>query len=173
MERVERVLEDPFYRECLACNADRESGRIFCRHDFQHMLDVARIAYIMVLEACEPERIADSCNLASLPALREAVYAAGLVHDIARWIQYDTGEDHALAGARLAGPLLVRAGFNTVEVGLVTSAVREHRSSAEKTTLLGKILCLADDLSRPCGRCAVKGECYKFAKKEVRPPLLY
>ena len=30
---------------------EKEKSRIFCKHDLQHSLDVARIAYILNLEA--------------------------------------------------------------------------------------------------------------------------
>lgn len=162
MRGVESILNDHLYHKYLARNAGHEVNRRFCRHDFQHMLDVARICYIMVLESGEVGRLVEEHGLSGREAVKEIVYAAGLVHDIARWLQYETGADHAEAGAGLARPLLTRAGFAGAEVEAIAAAVREHRSEAAKTTLLGRRLSLADDLSRPCFQCRVRDECYKF-----------
>ena len=168
MKKVENILNDPFYHECLAKNARHELNRRFCRHDFQHMLDVARISYILLLESGETGRLFEACGQPGINSVKEIVYASGLVHDIARWRQYETGEDHGEAGAELAGPLLRRAGFGPGEMEVIAAAVREHRTGAEKSTLLGKRLCLADDLSRPCFQCRVREECYKFSFIEGR-----
>lgn len=164
MKRVEYILNDRLYRECLAKNALHEVERRFCRHDFQHMLDVARITYILFLEAGETGRLAEALGLPDRETVKEVIYAAGLVHDIARWRQYETGEDHAQAGAELAVPLLERAGFARGEAFAIAAAVREHRTGGIKSTLLGERLCRADDLSRPCFECKARSECYKFDK---------
>lgn len=164
MKKVERILKDPLYQDYLVKNAHYEVERRFCRHDFQHMLDVARIAYILFLEAGEVGRLAETHGLPAPGAAKEVIYAAGLVHDIARWRQYETGEDHAEAGVELALPLLSRAGFTPGEVEVIAAAVREHRTSVVKSTLLGERLCRADDLSRPCFQCRAQAHCNKFSK---------
>lgn len=168
MKRVELILNDRLYHEYLAKNARHEAERRFCRHDFQHMLDVARITYILFLEAGEAAYLAEACGLPDKETVREVVYATGLVHDIARWRQYETGEDHAEAGAEMARPLLSRAGFAPGEIAAIAAAVREHRTAAIKSTLLGERLCRADDLSRPCFQCKVREECYKFSNNGGR-----
>lgn len=162
MRRVELILNDRSYQEYLSKNARHEVNRRFCRHDFQHLLDVARVTYILLLEAGELGRLVEACGLAGREVAREVIYAAGLVHDIARWRQYQTGEDHAEAGAELALPLLTGAGFNHGEIGVILAAVREHRTGAAKSTLLGERLCRADDFSRPCFQCGARAECHKF-----------
>jgi HD superfamily phosphodiesterase len=162
LQRVELILSDPAYRKHLSRNARHEVSRRFCRHDFQHLLDVARVTYILLLEAGELGRLVESCGLADRQEAKEVIYAAGLVHDIARWRQYETGEDHAEAGAELALPLLAGAGFSQGEIGVILAAVREHRTGAAKSTLLGERLCRADDLSRPCFQCGARAECHKF-----------
>lgn len=173
LERVQPILHDPFYQECLTRNETREAARVYCRHDYRHMLDVARIAYILVLESGELDRFIDLYGLRGYQAAREVVYAAGLLHDIARWLQYDTGEDHALAAARLALPLLAAAGFKEIECEIICAAIEEHRTSTMKKTWLGAILSRADDLSRPCLQCGVKGECHKFSSAAAEAALRY
>ncbi|WP_238492479.1 HD domain-containing protein [Desulfotruncus alcoholivorax] len=161
-------MNDNYYRECLEHNAVAEVERRFCRHDLQHMLDVARITYMLVLE--------DACQKGHDTAMltREIIYAAGLLHDLARWLEYETGEDHAVAGARLAGPVLDRSGFNDREKEVILTAIREHRAGAEeKTSSLGRYMARADDLSRPCYNCKARNECYKIGRMETSGNLLY
>ena len=162
LKRVELILNDRLYHEYLNKNAQYEMERRFCRHDFQHMLDVARITYILLLEAGEIGRLVELYGFPDQEAVKEMIYAAGLVHDIARWRQYETGEDHAEAGAELALPLLSRAGFAPGESTAIVAAIREHRTTAMKSTLLGERLSRADDLSRPCFQCKAREDCYKF-----------
>lgn len=173
LRKVEQILNDLLYREYLAKNAHYEGERRFCRHDLSHMLDVARIAYMLFLEAGEIGRLDEVHGLSGKEAAKELIYAAGLVHDIARWRQYETGEDHAQTGAELAVPLLSRAGFGHGEIEAIAAAVREHRSGGTKCTLLGDRLCRADDFSRPCFQCKVRGECYKFGKNGLNGALVY
>lgn len=174
MYRVDKILNDPWYKKCLARNAAREEDRRFCRHDLQHMLDVARITYMLVLEGGSAgEAAAAGDRLSGDAAGKEVVYAAGLLHDMARWQEYETGEDHAAAGARMAGPVLDRAGFNAAEKEVITAAIREHRTGSRQASLLGRYLCRADDLSRPCSRCAARAECYKLDRMATASLLLY
>ena len=52
---------------CLLYITEKE--RIFCRHGMEHLLDVARIAYITNLEE-------------GLGIEKDVIYAAGLLHDV-------------------------------------------------------------------------------------------
>ncbi|WP_231702601.1 HD domain-containing protein [Desulfocucumis palustris] len=161
---MKAIINHPLYREYLEKNAQREKERRFCRHDFQHMEDVARVSYNILTDS---GRIGDIISRGvSREFVREVIYAAGLLHDIARWIQYDTGEDHALAGARLARPIMENTGFDPRETALALRAIREHRRGGPGASLLGRTLCLADDLSRPCGKCDARLDCYKFEQME-------
>lgn len=165
LEEINRILRDPDYLACLRENARREAGRVFCRHGPQHMLDVARLAYILLLESGQLAIVARERG-------RELVYAAGLLHDIGRWRQYDGNGDHAPAGAELAGPILLRAGFSPAEVELVGRAIAEHRLSSEGTSILGRVLARADDLSRACWQCRVRENCYKADRMETAAGML-
>ena len=73
MERVNRILRHPRYADCLKQVRDCETGRIFCRHQMEHFLDVARIAYILNLE--------EGRGLA-----KDMIYAAALLHDCGRYV---------------------------------------------------------------------------------------
>ena len=57
MERVNRIWFHPFYQECLRKIRAHEAEREFCRHTPEHFLDVARLTYILALEAdCLPSQ---------------------------------------------------------------------------------------------------------------------
>jgi len=170
MSRIDKILNHPFFQEFVALNYAREKNRRFCRHDKQHLIDVARICYILVLEGqLEVELIPGAAR----KQVQEVVYAAGLLHDIGRWQQYDTGEDHALVSARLAVGILKDAGFSNLEIELTTRAIARHRSGATGGGVLGECLRRADDLSRPCRACKVRDECKKLDRMETAKGLIY
>ena len=168
------ILKDAWYGKCLERNAAWEKNRRFCRHDLQHMLDVARIAYILMLEDGVAAKTAVVSETKRVPIWgKEIIYAAGLLHDIARWREYESGEDHAVAGARMVGPVLDRAGFDATEKDAITTAIREHRTGGRAASPLGRYLGKADDFSRPCGRCAARFDCYKLDRMAAAGRLLY
>lgn len=152
MPRVAYMLEIPEFLSHLAKIEQLESERIFCKHGLDHALSVARIAWSYLLELGERN------------FTKEVVYVTGLLHDIGRWIEYETGEDHAEASARLAQPLLAAAGFDVGETESILAAIREHRQDPKETglTALGRAIALADDWARDCWQCKVKDSCYKY-----------
>jgi len=161
------------------------------------MLDVARIAYLLVLEDCfmgntltfgrpgiKPvlkildqiafqEDVVANSMADKLSKVKEIIYAAGLLHDMARWVEYETGEDHAAAGARTTGVILDQAGFNEVEQSIIAKAIGEHRTGGTAASPLGQYICRADDLARPCSRCGARDDCYKINRMETAGLFLY
>ena len=166
MDRIQRLKADAFYQECLSLNGDRERDRLFCCHDYQHMLDVAQISYKIVGTGSLYE-FAVKEGLSGVNGASEVVLAAGLLHDIGRWRQYDTGEDHALVGAAMARPVLESAGFLKEEIKAIVRAIGEHRRAGPGASYLGRVICLADDLSRPCDKCKARLDCYKYEYMEI------
>ena len=166
MDRLDKILEDELYREYIDRTGKWEKDRIFCRHTFQHFVDVARIAYILMLESEDIERFMVENDL-NLRLAREIIYTAAFLHDIGRWQEYETGEDHAKASSRLAEEFLNKAGFSLKEIGIITKGIKEHRRLPEEKSLLGKYLNLADLFSRQCRRCEAAGECYKADRMET------
>lgn len=174
MNRVEQILQDSFYQECMIRNQAKEVDRKFCKHTIQHVIDVARIAYIIMMESGDLNRFIEEHGLAGRPVGKEIIYAAALLHDIGRWQEYETGKDHASLGASLAVEILERAGFNRGEVRIITCAIREHRNIEENMSLLGERLYRADNLSRICSQCEANYECYKFDDMETgKKALIY
>jgi HD superfamily phosphodiesterase len=153
VERVNRILNDPRYREYLKLNERCEGDRKFCRHDLGHFLDVARIAYILVLEN-------------RLDISKEIVYAAALLHDIGRWMQYSEGKPHDEGSVELAGDILDDAGFDGSEKETILAAVKAHRAETEGAESFSSIFCRSDKLSRNCFDCSAADECNWRAEKK-------
>lgn len=147
MERSNRILNHEKYQKYLAENERAEVSRRFCRHNMGHFLDVARLAIILN----ETE---------GYGADRELIYAAALLHDIGRWVQYKDGTPHEKASEALSGEILTDCGFETEEKSKILKAIRDHRSREvrEERTLSG-LLYRADKLSRPCYVCKAEKEC--------------
>lgn len=156
MERIEKLLSLPHYQQYLKKNEEKERDRKFCVHNWQHFLDVARLTYILVLENEKKDKLS-----------KEVVYAAALCHDLGKWQQYETGEDHALVSAVLARALLLEAGFSGKETDLICQAIAEHRTKSNPESSLGIYLKKADKLARLCRLCQAQDECYKSAEMET------
>lgn len=151
MSRVNQLLEHKDFISYMEKNDAWEKERLFCKHGFEHGLNVARIAYAYLLEK------------GNLLILKESVYAAAFLHDIGRWVEYETGEDHAEVSARLALPLLEACRFSLGDIQVILKGIREHRKHSEgNLTMLGAALALADDWSRDCRQCSVQARCYKY-----------
>ena len=151
MTRVNQLLEHEDYISYMEKIDKFEKERRFCKHGFEHGLNVARIAYAYLLEKRE------------LLLRKESVYAAAFLHDIGRWVEYETGEDHAEVSARLALPLLEACQFSSEDIQIILTGIREHRRhNGDNLTLLGEALALADDWARDCRHCSVQVLCYKY-----------
>ena len=147
MERIHKIWEHPLYQEQFQALQKAESERIFCNHTLEHFLDVARIAYIENLEQ-------------EYAVSKDLIYAAALLHDIGRHLQYTEGVSHEEASAQLAETILTDCGFTGTETEEILQAIRLHRypGTAENTGLPG-LLYRADKKSRACGFCKAKGQC--------------
>lgn len=164
MDRVNIIIADPEYRSYLQKNSDAEKNREFCSHPFEHLLSVARLTWILLLEEGTPY------------ISREMAYAAGLLHDIGRWRELEDGIDHAKYSAKLARPLLKRAGFSEAESALIRKAVTQHRSKSEAVghmSPLSSALRKADKYERTCFFCAARHQCNKVETQPHRNKLIY
>ena len=158
MKRVNCILIDCDFIRYMDRIKELEQDRTFCHHDMSHLLDVCRIAWILNLEE-------------GLFIDQEMIYAAGLLHDIGRWKQYETSEDHAIVSRQLAGNILTRCGFSNDEKNLIMEAIESHRKKDHRAAL-SSILYKSDKLSRPCFSCEARGQCKKFQNGE-QPVLIY
>ena len=154
MERIQAIIKHPLYKEYTGKIKEWEKDRPFCRHDYVHFLNVARLAMIIKLKE-------------NIDVPQELIYAAALLHDIGRHIQYETGSDHAAVSGKLASPILKEAGFSRVEIDMILEAIMNHRNVEvkEEKNLKG-LLYRADKLSRECYFCEASGLCdWKEGKK--------
>ncbi len=154
MKHVNHIIEHPAYKEALAEIAIREENRIFCKHDTNHFMNVARIAMILNLEEGKDVK-------------KDLIYATALLHDIGRHIQYDDKTPHEIASAELAEPILKDCGFRKKEIQQILQAILLHRSQKEsKKNALSDIIYRADKLSRECYFCKASAQCdWKKGKK--------
>lgn len=153
MERIDKILNHDLFLECLEKINKAEADRRFCRHNIVHFLDVARIGCIINLE----ERLGLD---------KELIYAAGLLHDIGRHLQYKEGIPHEVASAKIAPEILKDCGFDKKETDEILSAIASHRdkeAAAEKN--LKGVLYRADKASRTCFVCRAEGCNRKQDKK--------
>lgn len=156
MDRIDRLMEHPVFRDCMDRIELAEKDRSFCLHGFAHSLDVARIGYIINLEE-------------QYGIDREVLYAAALLHDIGRGAEYETGEPHHQAGAVMARQLLEDVGFDSGAVEAICEAISNHKSlSTSDSKGLCALLYKADKLSRNCFCCKAYKECYWQEDKRNR-----
>lgn len=156
MKRIDKILNHDLFKECLKKTYAFEEERIFCRHNMEHFLSVARIAQILNLKQ-------------KLHIKKAYVYAAALLHDVGRFRQYEDGTPHEKAGGVLAPQILKDCGFTEDETEGIVRAILSHRdSSVEEEKSLRGILYRADKLSRSCYVCPVESECdWKNDKKNL------
>lgn len=147
MERIDRICRHPLWRESLEKIRVLEKDRVFCGHDMAHFMDVARIAYIEDLER-------------RMEISKESIYAAALLHDIGRHLQYLEGIPHEQGSRKLAGVILQDCGFDQQEMDEILDAICMHRDSGTKNRNdLAGLLYRADKRSRVCFVCAVSEKC--------------
>ena len=157
MQRVNSICSHPLWKSCVSKILDLERERIFCCHDTSHFLDVARIAWIENLE----KRLAIS---------REMIYAAAMLHDIGRHLQYMQGVPNDEGSVSIASDILKDSGFDEKEQAEILSAIRMHRNpdAASRDDLAG-IIYRADKKSRICAFCSASDKCnWPESKKNMK-----
>ncbi|MBO5336166.1 MAG: HD domain-containing protein [Lachnospiraceae bacterium] len=156
MDRVDKILKHPLFQKNLEENNTAEADRRFCRHDIRHFLDVARIATILNLQE-------------NLQISKELVYAAALLHDLGKHMQYSEGIPHEKSSAEIAPFILKDCNFDEKETCVIVEAILTHRDEkvATERNLKG-ILYRADKASRACFACEAEADCnWKEGKKNL------
>lgn len=142
MQRCNKIYNHPLYKERTQIITEKEQNRIFCPHNLEHALDVARIGYIMILEG-------------GYKIEKELFYSAALLHDAGRY----SDKPHNESGAELARIILPDCGFTPHETKLIANAILGHRTDSQ-SDVFSKILYDADKSSRICFECKAQKECY-------------
>ncbi len=147
--RIDMIMHHPLFVEAMKIIEEAEEHRIYCKHGFDHCLDVARICYIMSKEAC--------CTLE-----KDVIYAAAFLHDIGRSKEYTEGTSHEEAGVGLARQILADSYFSEDETEEICTAILYHKRANSHTDakMLEKLLQKADKYSRKCFSCDAIDSCY-------------
>ena len=157
VDKVNDILRHPYFISELGRLAKIEENRAFCGHGIDHLLDVARIAYILNLES------GGEYN-------KELIYAAALLHDTGRARQYEDGTPHERESAAIAAEILPQCGFSDSETAQILEAVLAHRTqSVSGGQGLNALLYSADKLSRRCFEClAIEGCDWSMKNRGLR-----
>ena len=150
-ERYNRIVRNEEFNRLLDEIEALEADRIYCRHGLEHLLDVARISYIQVLED-------------GLDYDKNILYAAALLHDIGRTAEYRGAGSHDEAGAAIAEGILRDCGYAESEIQMIQEAIRGH--GAEGGSGLAALLHRSDKASRMCFRCKAADTCKWKVKNE-------
>ena len=174
MTRINTLLHHKDFTEALHRLNELEADRIYCRHGLSHLLDTARIACLLQYEQLEhysqPAALSQDLSTKNnqdtpSPVYKietELIYAAALLHDLGRILQYEQNLPHETAGLPLAKKLLTDCGFTTSEQELILGSIQFHRNSKKDTAQnsLCTLLARADKLSRNCFACPASDTCY-------------
>ncbi|MEG0961956.1 MAG: HD domain-containing protein [Lachnospiraceae bacterium] len=159
MKYVDKLLEETEYLSYVARLEEQEQNRKFCRHGLSHFLDVARIAWIKMLE---DENVSiQKKNL----EYKEQLYLVALLHDLGRIQEYDQGIPHHQAGSRLARVLLSQIDYSQKKTEEIIKAIENHRGDYKSNQDLIKRIREADQDSRTCFACKEQETC-KWKKEE-------
>lgn len=144
---MQKILTHPQYIRHLKSIAECEKTREFCLHDLEHFESVGDIAFILSVKDGKPQN-------------RDLFKACGLLHDIARYVEYEDGTPHEIKSAEFAVEILEELDFSETEKELIITAIKEHRADADKCTNdFSRYINLADDLSRNCSSCEAVDKC--------------
>ena len=139
MDRINKIYNSSIYRRELVYIGEDEKNRIYCKHDIEHFLDVARIAYIMNLEK-------------GMNYDKDIIYAVALLHDIGRHKEYQDGVNHHQASADIAKEILSKSGYTRKESKIIIDAILNHRNENNNNEL-NDLIYAADKMSRKCYCC--------------------
>lgn len=151
LKRVNDILNSKMYKGYIEKIDKYEENREYCRHDMNHFLTMARIAYIMVLEK-------------QLNYSKEIIYSVGLLHDIGRALEYEQGIPHHKASAIISKEILKEIDFSHEEKLIILKAIENHRDECKDE--LSYIIYLSDKLSRNCIKCSANETCYWSDEKK-------
>ena len=179
MDRINQIIKHKLYLKYVQKIKVHEQDRIFCKHDIIHFLDVCRLAEIewLTFRIQEIERKQGAVsnvqsgikNAESIWVNRELIYAAGLLHDIGRWMEYEEGLQHEIASTGLAAEILRECDFKKEEIEKIIFAILNHRNKEiENDNSLAGFIYRADKKSRACFCCQAENECdWSDSKKNL------
>ena len=156
MERYNAILKNEEYIKHVRNIEKYESDRVFGHHDMAHFLDVARVGMLINLTEGYDQP-------------KDLIYAAALLHDVGRDVQYEDGTPHDLASYEIAERILKETEYSEEERNQILTAIGDHRrGDIRNERSLSGLLYRADKESRPCYFCRAFEECnWKPDKKNT------
>lgn len=155
MERITAIFHNSKWKNAMELLARYEEERIYCCHGPEHLLAVARIAWILYLEedrkGAKPSPYDGNA--------KELIYAAALLHDIGRVKEYECGMDHHLASVEMARDILSECGFDADECEPILEAIGSHRKDRAAFDRISESIRRADNMSRLCFDCGSANTC--------------
>ena len=152
--KYQKILEHKQYQDYLGKLNQLEQNRIYCKHDLNHLLDVARICTILAQEQ-------------GITIDKNIVYAASLLHDIGRF--NPSVAKHEQLSGEIALRVLPECDYSDDEIAQVIDLIHSHRGRdsvkhiremrLEKQLDLKDCFRLADQLSRNCFCCQASDTC--------------
>lgn len=152
MEFVEKLLAKTDYLKLVQSLELLETERQFCRHGLAHFLDVARIAWIQVLEQngnspewkgipadSEEGGLQEGFTEEKMILYKEKIYLAALLHDLGRIAEYEKQVPHHQAGVEIAQRLLREIDYPEQETMEILKAIEGHRGSEKPAAGEGKV----------------------------------
>ncbi|GAA2971947.1 HD domain-containing protein [Finegoldia magna] len=146
MKNTDIVLNHKLFNKKIKKIEDDEKTRVFCKHDFSHLMDVARICYIINLE--------ENLNID-----KDLIYVTALLHDLGRADEVDIGINHSILSQEIAQEILKDLDFNDESKQRIINAIKHHRTNEENDDRFIEIFYKADKLSRMCFRCPARSIC--------------
>ncbi len=111
----------------------------------------------------------------NLQEKKDQFYVTGLLHDIGRVAQYETGEHHSEAGMRVAEQLLSEIGYPPEWMAETLQIVGVHHGRKEEKDETGAMeyyIRRADHLSRNCFLCEAADSC-KWSDEERNQTIIW
>ena len=146
LEIANKILRNERYSQLVKKLEELEKDRIFCGHDMEHFMSVARITVML-------------CAEKHIEADNDLIYSAALLHDLGRIEEYTSGIPHDKAGAETAAEILDEIGCPEDKKNVIIKQILSHRSSDSERITLESVFCTADKMSRLCFCCKVQDKC--------------
>lgn len=165
MKYTDLVLKHPIFLEYMERIQMLEKDRIYCCHGIEHGMDVSRLAWIYYLEDMIEEE--SSLRLVKTEQ-KDLFYLSGLLHDIGRTDQYETGIHHSIAGVKITKQILQDIQVPDDWVKPILEVVSEHSNGTfdKNCKSVEYYIMKADHDSRLCFACQARESC-KWAENEM------
>lgn len=145
LARADKIVKHALFNEAIHLISHEEKDRVYCRHGLPHLMDVARIGCLLIVER-------------ELGIKADVMYAAALVHDLGRAMEYKDGTPHDQGSVIYAQTILPECGYKDNEVAQIVMAVAAHRIENSGMPL-AEVLYEADKKSRLCFACEARDTC--------------